>query len=336
MSRCNVIVLGASAGGVTALGQLVSRLPADFPAAVAVALHVPERSPSVLPGILSRHGALPAAHATDGAPLLHGRIYVAPPGRHLLIKRRTIRAVAGPHENGHRPAIDPLFRTAARAHGRHVIGVVLSGSLDDGTAGLAAIKAHGGAALVQDPAEAMFSGMPASAIENVEIDLVADVEGIAREVVRRVHALTSDPEPHQDDGGNGDGEELDAVELDRGIPKTANWPEAPSAFTCPDCHGSLFELRDGSVTHFRCRTRHAYSPAALADAQEHGIEEALWIALRALEENADLLHRLQRRAHGRGQARAADRFLAQARHVEARAAIVRDALVRGNGREVMA
>jgi len=193
MDRCNVTVVGASAGGVSSLMQLVSGFPEDLSAAVAVALHVPEESPSALPGILSRQGPLKATHAADGEALLHGRIYAAPPGRHLLVKRRTLRTVNGPNENGHRPAIDPLFRTAARAHGRRTIGVVLSGSLDDGTAGLYAVKQHGGAALVQDPQDALFEGMPSNAIENVAVDFVGDARALTNELVRRTRILAADP-----------------------------------------------------------------------------------------------------------------------------------------------
>lgn len=193
MNRCNVIVVGASAGGVESLMEFVNGLPADFEAAVGIALHIPEESPSALPAILSRQGPLKAAHAVDGEPLLHGRIYVAPPGRHLLIKRASVRAVNGPNENGHRPAVDPLFRSAARAHGGRTIGVILSGTLDDGTAGLYAIKRRGGAALVQDPEDALFDGMPASAIEHVPVDFIGDVSALTMEVVRRTRDLAAEP-----------------------------------------------------------------------------------------------------------------------------------------------
>ena len=325
MSRCNVIVVGASAGGVEALLRLVGSLPGDLDAAVAIALHTPEHSPSVLPTILARNGALDAAHPADGELLLHRRIYVAPPGRHLLIKRRTIRAVNGPHENGHRPSVDPLFRTAARAHRRRVMGVVLSGSLDDGTAGLATIKALGGAALVQDPADALFAGMPNSAIENVPVDFVGPIEAIARELVRRTELLSADllEEPVSDD------DELDAVEMDRGTSDPETWNAVPSQFTCPECHGSLWEVLDGKLVRYRCRTGHAFSPDTLASEQTQYIEEALFTALRALEENGALLRRLAGNATGRGQDRTAHRFSSNAEAVEARAKIIRDALNRG-------
>lgn len=325
MDRCNVIVVGASAGGVSSLMQLVSGLPENLNAAVAVALHVPEESPSALPAILSRKGPLKATHAADGEALLHGRIYVAPPGRHLLVKRRTLRTVNGPNENGHRPAIDPLFRTAARSHGRRTIGVILSGSLDDGTAGLYAIKRTGGAALVQDPKDALFDSMPESAIENVAVDFIGDVSALTSELVRRTRILAADPAVELDVTDQPD--DLDAVEMDRGTPDPDDWSAAPSQFTCPECHGSLFERQDGTIVRYRCRTGHAFSPDALAAAQSKGVEDALWIALRALEENAALLRRLAGRAQERGQDRSWQRFASQANGVEARAKIIRDALL---------
>ena len=325
MNRCNVIVVGASAGGVSSLMQLVSGLPEDLNAAVAVALHVPEEAPSALPAILSRKGPLKATHAADGEALMHGRIYVAPPGRHLLVKRRTLRVVNGPNENGHRPAIDPLFRTAARAHGRRTIGVILSGSLDDGTAGLYAVKQHGGTAVVQDPADALFDGMPESAIENVAVDFIGDVPALTTELVRRTRILAADPAVELDVTDQSD--DLDAVEMDRGTPDPDDWSAAPSQFTCPECHGSLFERQDGTIVRYRCRTGHAFSPDALAAAQSKGVEDALWIALRALEENAALLRRLASRARERCQERSWKRFASQANGVEGRAKVIRDALL---------
>ena len=332
MTHCNVIVIGASAGGVASLTQLVRELPTNLEAAVAVALHVPAESPSVLPAILTREHTLKATHPKDGEPLQHGRIYVAPPGRHLLVKRRLVRVVNGPNENGHRPAVDPLFRTAARAHGRRTIGVVLSGSLDDGTAGLSVIKAHGGAALVQDPADALFQGMPQSAIDNVDVDFTGSPAALANELVRRVMVLDSEQdrsEPEDDCP-----EELDVVEMDSGTPDPEHWAADPSPFTCPECHGTLFERKDGTIMRYRCRTGHAYSPDALAAAQTQGVETAMWIALRALEENAALLHRLAKRASDRHQTRAAQRFLSQAHGVEVRARVIRDALQSGGGSAV--
>jgi two-component system chemotaxis response regulator CheB len=334
MSRCNVVVIGASAGGVSSLMSLVRCLPAGLEAAVAVAVHVPEESPSALPAILSRKGPLRAAHAVDEEPLHHGRIYVAPPGRHLLVKRRTLRSVNGPNENGHRPAVDPLFRTAARSHGRRTIGVVMSGSLDDGTAGLRSVKQHGGAALVQDPEEAMFSGMPTSAIENVAVDFVGEVSALASELVRRIAVLAADDS--ETDMSDDEADALDVVEMDRGTPDPNEWSASPSPYTCPECHGSLFERQDGTLIRFRCRTGHAYSQETLVASQAHGVESALWIALRALEENAALLRRMGGRAAERGLERSAQRFLTQATTVEMRARVIREALRKDADRPAVA
>ena len=324
MTRCNVVVIGASAGGVSSLMRLVSLLPADMDAAVAVAVHVPETSTSALPAILTRQGSLEATHAIDGEALRHGRIYVAPPGYHLLVKRRRVRIVSGPHENGHRPSVDPLFRTAARAHGANAIGVILSGSLDDGTAGLLAIKQAGGIALVQEPSEALFDGMPVSAIENVPVDFVGPVDALASELRQRVASLASvTGDTNMDDEHR---EDLDVVEMDRGTPDPDHWNATPSEFACPSCHGALFERRDETLVRYRCRTGHAFSPDALAAAQYEGIDEALWIALRSLEESSALHRRLHERANERGQVRAAQRFQSRAVGLESRARIIRDVL----------
>ena len=176
----SVVVVGASAGGVVALQQIIEKLPGDLGAAVFVAVHFPKRGTSALPQILSRAGRLAAAHPTDGEPIVHGRIYVAPPGFHLLMNGGMVRLSRGPRVNGHRPAVDPMFRSAAVAFGSRVIGVVLSGSLDDGTSGLAAVKRRGGLALVQDPADAVFDSMPRSAIKHVRVDRVAPARELGK------------------------------------------------------------------------------------------------------------------------------------------------------------
>ena len=163
----NIIVIGASAGGVQALREIVSPLPANFTAAIFVVMHVGANAPSVIPQILNGAGALPAEHASDGDRILPSRIYVAPPDRHLLIEPGRVRVTRGPRENRHRPAVDPLFRSAARSYGPRVLGIVLTGNLDDGTVGLHIIKSEGGIAIVQDPNEAAFPSMPRNAIRSV-------------------------------------------------------------------------------------------------------------------------------------------------------------------------
>ena len=183
MFRNDIVVIGASAGGLEGLAQLVHNLPADLPAAIFVVVHLSAKYPSWLPHILQKFGNLPAVHAVDGAPIEFGRIYVAPPDRHLLVKPEYMRVVLGPKENRFRPAIDPLFRTAAVAYGKRVVGIVLSGALNDGTAGLFEIKEQGGVAIVQEPLEAIFPSMPQSAIQHVAVDHILPVADIARVLV---------------------------------------------------------------------------------------------------------------------------------------------------------
>ena len=333
----DIIVLGASAGGVEALAELVSRLPADLPAAIFVVLHVPAYGGSVMPSILTRRGFLPAAHPGREEVIQAGRIYVAPPDHHLILEEGTVRLTRGPAENGHRPAVDTLFRSAARSYGTRVLGAVLSGTLDDGTAGLQAIKKRGGIALVQDPEEALFAGMPQSAIENVAVDYVQSVADLAETLVRLVH----EPVPaegnfmpsskSQDELGKSQNEiekEVKVAELDMEAIETPREGK-PSAFSCPDCHGVLWEVEEGELVRFRCRVGHAFSPDSLLASQSDSLEEALWVALRALEESAALAERLRERASDRGHTLAARRFAEQVEDAHQRAEIIRQALAGG-------
>ncbi|MEA2684913.1 MAG: two-component system, chemotaxis family, protein-glutamate methylesterase/glutaminase [Actinomycetota bacterium] len=188
-----VVVLGASAGGVEALSTVVSGFPDDLPAAVLVVLHVAAKGTSVLPDILSRRGPLPATHAVDGERLYCGRIYVAPPDRHITVDRGAVRLSPGPKDNGVRPSIDTLFRSAANAFGPDVVAAVLTGTLDDGTAGLIAVTNGGGITIAQDPEDAAFPGMPASAVRVARPDFVLPAADIAAAVVR---AVLGDPTAH--------------------------------------------------------------------------------------------------------------------------------------------
>lgn len=178
MPKRDLIVIGASAGGVEALRSLAAGLPGDLPACILIVLHVSPDGRSVLPEILTSAGEIPAFHARSGDPLTYGRIYVAPPNYHMVVKGSVLRIVRGPRENGHRPAVDPLFRSAALAFGPRVIGIVVSGALDDGTVGLMVVKREGGIAIVQDPAEASYSGMPQSAVDNVAVDYIVPIASI--------------------------------------------------------------------------------------------------------------------------------------------------------------
>lgn len=322
------MVVGASAGGVEALAELFAGLPADVPASFFVVLHVPERGTSVLPEILGRRGPLPARHPADGAVIEPGRVYVAPPGQHLLVKRGRVRLVRGPRENGARPAVDPLFRSAAAAYGPRVVGVVLSGTLDDGTSGLQAVKERGGTAVVQDPDEALYAGMPRSAMENVAVDHVLPLARIAPLLVRLAGTPVEEPK------GGGEvpddiRDEIDAVEMDPRLVHADDHPGTPSGYTCPECHGALWEIQQGELVRYRCRVGHAYSVETLLSEQGTAMEAALWTALRALEERASLSRGMAERMERRGQDRLAARYHGDEAETQARAEVIRRVLVEG-------
>lgn len=324
----DIHVIGASAGGVEALAQLAQGLPADLPAALFVVLHLPPHGLSVLPQILSRSGPLPAAHAHDGEPIRHGRIYVAPPDYHLLLHHGAVRVVRGPRENGHRPAVDPLFRTAAKVYGARVVGVVLSGALDDGTAGLAAVRQRGGVAVVQDPDDARYDSMPRSALENVGADHCLALADVAPTLVRLSGEVVEEALPPADPDLKA---EADIAELDPAALNASEHPGEPSAFACPDCGGVLWELQDGDLLRFRCRVGHAWTAGTLVGRQSDAVEDALWTALRALEEKAAMARRLAGRARKRDAAgRASAYFERQAAEVLEQAGLLRRTLLQRN------
>jgi two-component system, chemotaxis family, protein-glutamate methylesterase/glutaminase len=291
----DVVVVGASAGGVQALQALVAQLPPEFPASVLIVLHLMSSGTSVLHSILDRAGGLPATQAHDGERLERAHIYVAPPDSHLLLRGPEIHLSAGPRENGHRPAIDPLFRSAARAHGARVVGVVLSGMLDDGTDGLRLIKARGGASIVQEPDDAAYGGMPQSAIEYVGPDFVLPLADMGDALCELVDApLPPGPQNGVEDPARQD---VDLVEVEFGREDPSG---SPTLLTCPDCGGVMLERDDGGLVRFACQVGHAYSPESLNEHQGEALESALWNATRTLDERADLLRRMARRADRRG------------------------------------
>jgi two-component system, chemotaxis family, protein-glutamate methylesterase/glutaminase len=336
----DLIVVGASAGGVEALRTLVRGLPADLPASVLVVLHLPEDSPSALAGILDRSGPLPASTASDGAPLRPGTVTVAPSGHHLLVRDGTVGLSRGPRENGHRPAVDVLFRSAAVAAGRRVIGVVLSGTLDDGTAGLAAIRAAGGVGVVQDPATAMYDAMPRHALQGAGADHVAPVAGIpdvlAGLVAETLGDGSADPPPPAGPGtpsGAGSRVLVPAMNLEAQMadaePDALGDTErlgAPAPYSCPDCSGTLYEVEAGTLLRYRCRVGHAWSADSLLSRQGSVHEEALWMALRSLQERAALSRELAHRARERGHHVSAAQFHRSGEETARAAALVRDLL----------
>ena len=322
----DIIVIGASAGGVEALLELVALLPAGLPAALFIVVHFPAQGKSILPDILNREGHLHAAPAQDNEVIKHGGIYIAPPDYHLLVKRGYISLVQGPKENGTRPAVDPLFRTAAKAYSSRVVGVVLSGMLDDGTAGLIDVKRSGGVAVVQSPDEALFPGMPKSAIEHVDVDHILPVSEIASILVHLAHK----PVVERDLTVSGQSKiEPDIVELDGVGLRNQGYPGTPSGFMCPDCGGGLFELHERKLLQYRRRVGHAFSAATLLVEQATSQEEALWAAIRSLEERADLLHKMASRARSGNHNLSAERFEAQAKLTLERSDLLQQVLFQG-------
>ncbi len=302
----DVVVVGASAGGVEALRTLVGGLPARFPAALLIVLHLPPQSESALPAILNRCGPLPARAATDGERIEPGRIYIARPDLHLAVAGDRVVLTKGPRENGHRPAVDVLFRTAAREFGPRVIGVVLSGALDDGTAGMLAISARGGVTVAQDPLDAVYPAMPRSVIEHVEPDHVlpaADIAALLEELCREPIDLGAAPALAARMRM-----EVLMNHLDRAPVTSEESPGVPSALTCPDCAGALFEMDTEDMIRFRCRVGHAWSAQSLAVEQGLAFEGALWMAIRSLDERAALGRQMAQAARERGSPMSAERF----------------------------
>ncbi|AGL18666.1 chemotaxis protein CheB [Actinoplanes sp. N902-109] len=312
----DIVAVGASAGGVEALRALVAGLPADYPGVVLVVLHIPREAPSALPSILRRSGPLPASAAIDGEPARPGHVYVAPNDRHLLFLDGRLRLTRGPSENGHRPAIDPLFRSVARTAGERGVGVVLSGTRDDGAAGLAGIVARGGLAVVQEPDDALYPGMPRAALTRVRphhILPAAKLGGLLNEIIAM--DLPEDSAPTDDALL-----EAEVTIAGLGPLTTDELPVAPAGFGCPDCGGSLFEIGDEPTPRYRCRVGHAWSPESLLAEQAVALEGALWIALRALEEKSELSRRL---AGSRDRPITSARFQELARETEAAGATIR-------------
>jgi two-component system chemotaxis response regulator CheB len=301
MALRNIVVVGASAGGVRALRALVRGLPADLQAALFVVLHTPSGEKSLLPEILSHAGALPAIAAQEGSMIENGRIYVAPNNRHMLVERGRVRVVFSPRENLFRPAIDPLFRSAASAYRARVIGILLSGTLDDGCNGLDEIKQRGGFAIVQKPSDAEFPDLPLNAIQRVNVDRVLPVAEIATLLINEV--TTSVTEEEISMASTKPGRHFDGI-------------------TCPDCHGPIYEEEGGSL-RFRCVAGHSYSPETMRIEHAKKLENALWSAVANFEEHATILRRLAQDKEGDGLPEDAADFEDEARRQEEHASELR-------------
>ncbi|HYK53902.1 MAG TPA: chemotaxis protein CheB [Candidatus Eremiobacteraceae bacterium] len=272
-ARSDIILVGASAGGLGVLKKITSSLPGDLQAAVIIVVHLPPDQHSDLAGILDRNSDLSIRQAADGEAVRYGTALVAPPDHHLVFEDSVIRVVSGPRVNAYRPSIDVTFKSAARRFGPRTIGVILTGGLKDGTDGLRAIKESGGRAVVQDPADAEFSSMPQNAIEGVEVDRVLKADGIAAALVEMAADIR---------------ELREAREL-APPPKS---DARPSDFVCPECKGTLLETKQDGWSTFRCRKGHAYTEQSLAIDKDASLQAALWSAARALHEQAHLFDRL--------------------------------------------
>ena len=299
--RARLVVIGGSAGAVEALKRFLAGLAPDIPAAFCVVVHQSPFSQSALSAVLSRAGRLPCVTATDGTQLREGQIVVAPPNHHLVVEGDRVRLDRGPRENGVRPAIDVLFRSAAASRGSDVIGVVLSGARDDGAAGLAAIKAQGGCAVVQDPADAVFPSMPISAREQVAVDAIAPAAELPHVIDQLLHTPTQALQSRTD---------------------PMSQPDDQLITVCPDCGGVMTET-DADVLQWRCHVGHVYSARTLDELQGVEVEDALWGAVRTLEDRAALLRRLSRDAERRGASTSAKDFGRRAEHAARQAQILR-------------
>jgi len=312
MACHDIIAIGASAGGLEALSQLVNQLPPDLAASLFVVQHTSPESPGFLATILDGRGPLPAIMPADGTRIEKGMIYVAPPDRHLLLKKGHMHLTRGPHENRSRPAIDVLFRSAAVTYGPRVIGLILSGFLSDGVVGLMAIKRCGGVIIVQDPTDAKYPALPQNALQAMQADYVLPVAEIGAVITR----LAGEPA-------------LERVSVPGDILAEARFAERNSgpavgapplgeltSLSCPLCHGPLQFLQNDNTPHYRCHTGHSFTPESLESSQEEAVERALWSALRLMEERVVLLSNMADYELERGRSLAARRFQERAEEMK--------------------
>jgi two-component system chemotaxis response regulator CheB len=309
-----VIGIGASAGGIDALLKVLGPIPADFPHAICVVLHIAATGTTALAHILDRRCDLPVRPAEPGAELKPGHVYVGVPDRHLLVRDHRLELTRGPKENGVRPAVDALLRSIAHAHGRNAVAVVLSGALGDGSDGARLVAQAGGGVIVQDPRDAVVASMPERAIA-----LVGDAAEVlpASQIASALVSL----------GAGARQEEEETLDRPDELAQDSRRPDGPATgFTCPECNGALWEVSEGDVVHYRCRIGHAFSEDSLVTEQGTALEAALWSALEVLEERAELLRRVADR-HGADRPGVHRRFRAAADDADRRAALIRRALV---------
>jgi two-component system chemotaxis response regulator CheB len=322
MPKRDIVVIGASAGGVQALQEIVQNIPADYPGTIFIVLHT--GTSSILPDILSRAGQLRAVMAEHNAHYEPNRIYVAPPNRHLLINDGVMQLYLGPRENGSRPSVDPLFRSAARTYRSRLVGVILTGTLDDGSAGLFAVKARGGVAIVQDPAEAVAPEMPLNAMRNVQVDYCVPICDVAPLLAQ---LATTDAPASEPDVRAMNEEKKELVEPPQWI-KEPPPSERQISLACPECSGALYEERQGNAAHFMCHVGHSFSPQSLSEAHKEALERALWAAVRTLNERVTMHRQFLRRQRNAGEEELFKRFEESAASAERDVELLREVISR--------
>lgn len=326
----DIIVIGTSAGGLKALGLVLGALSPHLDAALFIVQHLPADKPSILPQILTDISPLPACHATDGEPIQTRRVYVAPPDYHLLVNQGSMRLVRGPQENRFRPAIDTLFRSAARAYGPRVVGVVLTGYLDDGTVGLQAIKKRGGVAIVQDPEEAEYPSMAKSALRFVKVDYCLPLVEIPSQLIQlskqpaaseEAYPVTQEIEVESNIAEQG----MSTQELLENVATIGT----RTTYTCPECNGSIWQIGTSELLRFRCHTGHSFTANVFLSEQTQNIENALWSAVRAMEEKVTFSRQMADRMKNYNLQNAVAKYEDHANRLDAEVSIIRGIILNG-------
>ena len=326
MANRDILAIGTSAGGFEALRFLAGEFSPNFPASVLVVIHQSSQFRSELDAILTQAGPLPASFVADGENLKNGRIYIAPPERHLIVDSERLRLGSGPRENNTRPSLDPLFRSTALCCGTRTVGVVLTGTQGDGAAGLLALKQSGGITVVQDPNDAAFPEMPAAALASARPDYIVSLAGmppLLEELVRRPQGqrvTVPDSLAYEVDiasGGRGSMSEMDSI-------------GQRSVLACPDCHGIMWQIEEGDLVRYRCHEGHAYTAEVLSLALDENVRRAFASAMRALDERSALARKLEGQARSSGRNLSADSWAEKAREFEGEGEIIRDAIRRAD------
>lgn len=326
----DIIVIGASAGGLKALSTIVSALPTDIDAAFFIVQHLEANKPSILPQILEDIGSLPTAHPKDKEKIQKGRIYIAPPDNHLLVNKGYMRVVRGPQENRFRPAIDALFRSAARAYGPRVVGVVLTGYLDDGTVGLMAVKKRGGVAVVQDPTEAEYPSMAKSALRYVKVDECIQLREIPKLLARLADEPAADesayPIPKEIEVESNIAEQqMNTKEFLENVEQIG----MRTTYTCPECNGSIWQIDSEEPLRFRCHTGHSFTADIFLQEQTQNLENALWSAIRVMEEKVTFSRQMAERMKNYNLDNAVKKYEDYARNLDKEVSIVRELILNG-------